>query len=103
MNFLRTALAATVFCVTSGLCAPIEKCGTVMATKTLGPGRYSMVVFVEREMNDTRYYFEDYQNGGVPNECLTLSALGTNICFDVTRVRGREGEFETISDCRVRR
>ncbi len=83
--------------------ASVEKCGTVIGSRVLNPGHYSLRVFVDRELSEVTYYFEDFQNGGVPNNCLRTSALNTEICFDVAKVQGREREFETISSCQLRR
>ena len=102
---MRLKLLCAALCCTVGLtqAAPVEKCGIVVGSKVLNPGHYSMRIFVDRDLIEETYYFEDFQNGGVPNNCVRTSALNTEICFDVSKVQGRSREYETISGCQLRR
>ena len=94
-------LAAAVMAGVCMLCAlpaaqALEQCGSVQGARILETGRYQMTILIDRFMELNNYTFYDYQRGGVPNECLSRTALGTRICFDV---EVDEGE-ETIINCR---
>ncbi|MCR5536880.1 MAG: hypothetical protein K6F05_05635 [Succinivibrio sp.] len=102
MRGMTGALLLLMCAISSAEAAPYEKCGTVIGSRVLNPGHYSLRVFVDRELSETTYYFEDFQNGGVPNNCVRTSALNQEICFDVVTKQGQKREYESISNCRQR-